>query len=218
MITPIARLERPRHVVIGIPCLLVGGTEAQTLMLVRALQGRAQGAGNMAGGKRDGGSVTGGYRVTVVCYFEHEVGVVEEFKRAGAEVCLLRWQRAGSVPRFIGRLAMVLRRLKPDIVHIQYMTPGLLPILAARLAGARCVLTTMNYPGTTHGRMAHVFVRLAAILCARVVCVSGAVEESWFGRGRETYPAGSAHRRSRLLMIHNAVDIRAVDAAVRVWG
>lgn len=43
------------RVLVGIPCLLTGGTEIQTLSLVEAL-------------------IAAGHEVTVACYFEHARG------------------------------------------------------------------------------------------------------------------------------------------------
>lgn len=49
------------------PCLLTGGTEIQTLNLVRAL-------------------VTGGHQVVTVCYFEYSPEMVIRFQQTGSEV------------------------------------------------------------------------------------------------------------------------------------
>jgi glycosyltransferase involved in cell wall biosynthesis len=63
------------------------------------------------------------------------------------------------------------------------------------------VLATVNYPATPHGARARLLFRLGALLCDRVVCVSQAVERSWFGAtGGRT--------------IHNAVDVEAIDRAM----
>ena len=51
-------------VVITVPCLMVGGTEIQTLDLARALTG-------------------GGYKVTVCVYFEHDPVMLENFRAQG---------------------------------------------------------------------------------------------------------------------------------------
>ena len=63
-----------KTVVIALPMLLRGGTEIQTLALVRVLREH-------------------GYRVIVVCYYESEIEMVEEFRKEGGEVILLRLQR-----------------------------------------------------------------------------------------------------------------------------
>ena len=56
-------------VLIAIPCLLTGGTEIQTLNLVRAL-------------------VKGGHQVTTACYFEHTENMVKLYEEAGSKVVL----------------------------------------------------------------------------------------------------------------------------------
>ncbi len=57
-------------VLVGIPCLLTGGTEIQTLSLVEAL-------------------VAAGHEPVVVCYFEFAPGMVERYEKAGAKVVTL---------------------------------------------------------------------------------------------------------------------------------
>ena len=54
-------------ILICLPCLQIGGTEVQTLSLLRAL-------------------VTAGQEVTTVCYFEHNLEMVERYKQAGCGV------------------------------------------------------------------------------------------------------------------------------------
>ena len=56
-------------VLIAIPCLLTGGTEIQTLNLVRAL-------------------IQGGHQVTTACYFEHTENMVKLYEDAGSKVVL----------------------------------------------------------------------------------------------------------------------------------
>jgi hypothetical protein len=99
-------------VIIGIPCLLPGGTEFQTLQLARVL--------------RDAG-----HEVSVCCYFEHDPAMVAAF----GQVNLLGLERSISP----WRLVSVLRRAfaGADVVHVQYMAPGFLAVLAAELSGAR---------------------------------------------------------------------------------
>ena len=58
------------NVLVCIPCLMTGGTEIQTLNLVKAL-------------------ITAEHKVTTVCYFEHSTNMVERYKQAGSNVCLL---------------------------------------------------------------------------------------------------------------------------------
>lgn len=183
------------RVVVAIPCLLTGGTEMQTLASVRAL--------------RDAG-----YGVTVCCYFNHEESVVGDFRDAGAEVVTLGLERAMPPWQLVARLRSQFRRLRPDAVHVQYMAPGLLPILAARLAGVPNVVATVHQPATPHGWRARILLRLGASLCRKFICVSQAAETSWFGDSAILDPDSPDSLRRRHVTIYNAVDIARIDRIV----
>ena len=178
------------------PCLMRGGTEMQTLLLSRAL-------------------IEWGYSVEVCCYFESDKQVVEEFQAEGAKVHLLGWQRSLGSVVFIRSLAKIFRGNLPDVVHVQYMTPGLLPIIAARLVKVPIIIATVHYPGTPHGITAHGFLKFGALLTNRFTCVSEAAEKSWFGdsclldQGNPDKISGRRH-----ITIPNAVDIECVDKAL----
>lgn len=59
------------NVLICIPCLLTGGTEIQTLSIVRAL-------------------VQGGHQVITVCYFEFSELMINNYRKANCEVVCLQ--------------------------------------------------------------------------------------------------------------------------------
>lgn len=185
-------------VVIGIPVLLVGGTEMQTLAVVRVL-------------------ISGGYRVIVCCYHEHSPAVVSQFEAAGAEVSLLNLTRQvglSGLLRLIPRLAKVFRSYQPDVVHIQYIAPGLIPIIAARLAGVRTVFATVHIAGSiAYGRKAKWMLRAAAQLCTTFICVSKDVERFWFGDAK-VFDADHSCANRYHLTIYNAVDIERVCSIV----
>jgi len=185
-----------KKAMIAIPCLLRGGTEQQTLLLVKAL-------------------VEAGYNVEVCCYFEYDEQVVAEFKAAGSEVLLLKWSRDTGIIKFICSLAAVFSEKSPAVVHVQYMAPGLLPIIAAKLARVPVVLATVHYPGTPHGFMAHSLLRFGAMLSDCFTCVSEAAEKSWFGNSFLLNASNSDNSIARKhLSIPNAVDIDAIDKAL----
>ena len=163
-------------VLIGIPCLMTGGTEMQTLNLVRAL-------------------VAGGHRVVTVCYFEHSDDMVPRFQKAGSEVVFLSpdgvriggWR--GILFLYKG-LRSILKQYKPDVAHIQYMAPGAIPILLLRLLGMRQILTTAHteadiYPSL---KLVHFIQRY----CVRAfTCITELAERSFFGSSQlydEAYP------------------------------
>lgn len=181
------------NVLLSIPCLLRGGTEMQTLLLVRAL-------------------FELGYKVDVCCYFENDEKVVAEFKAEGASVIPLGWSRSIGASKFIRSLARVFRQNLPSVVDIQYMTPGLLPIVAARLAKVPYIIATVHQPGTTHSFKDHLLLRFGSRLTNRFICVSEAAEKSWFGNSfLFDYAKPEQIRKRRHFTIHNAVDIVSLD-------
>lgn len=159
------------RVILAIPCLLQGGTELQTLQLARVLRGA-------------------GHEVSVCCYFEHDPAMVAAFEH----VELLGLERSVSPVRLVN----VLRRsfAKADVVHVQYMAPGFLAVLAAKLSSARRVFATVHQPATPYGWKARLLLRLAARMCDRFICVSEAVAKSWGVTS---------------VTIHNPVDIARID-------
>lgn len=180
-----------KRVVVTLPVLLVGGTEMQTLHQVRVL-------------------ADAGYRVTVCCFYQCDEGMRAEMEKAGARVVLLGEERASGYWSLLRRLVAFFRQERPDIVHVQYMAPGFIPVLAARLAGVRTVFATVHQPGRPYGRKAHLLLRTAARLCTAFFCNSRAVEESWFGDSALIDPARLSTRRH--WTIHNAVDVEKIAA------
>jgi glycosyltransferase involved in cell wall biosynthesis len=188
-------------VMICIPVLLLGGTEIQTLNLVRAL-------------------ISGRYDITVCCYYEYDETVVDWFREAGARVILLGLDRLDGrfgIGRMLGlvrRFIAVFRKFKPDIVHVQYVAPGLIPIIAARLANIKTVFATVHQPGRPYGRKAKLLLRFGARLCTSFFCVSKAAEESWFGNSALFDPKLKENRKRKHYTIYNAVDAISIDKAV----
>jgi glycosyltransferase involved in cell wall biosynthesis len=121
----------------------------------------------------------------VLCYFESEESIVLEFKKAGINVRLLKLNRNSGFLQFVLRLRKEISSVSPDVVHVQYMAPGALPIIAARLAGVKTVFATVHQPWTTsHGRFSKLIMRMASLLCTGFMAVSVNAEKSWFGNGR----------------------------------
>ncbi len=186
-------------VLIGIPCLLRGGTEQQTLQLVRA--------------GRDAFK-----EVTVCCYFEQEPTVGAEFAQCGAKVLSLGLHRDLSAVRVIHALRRAFKQQRPSLVHVQYMAPGFLAVLAARLAGVPRVIATVHQPATPYGRKAKWLLRAAARMCDRFICVSEAAERSWFGDAWQyDAPRGEARNgdaKRKHCTIHNAIDLDRINAVL----
>jgi L-malate glycosyltransferase len=186
-----------KTVVIALPMLLRGGTEIQTLALVRVLKGH-------------------GYRVIVCCYYEWEMAMVEEFRKEGAEIILLRLQRKNGRISLMKMLLLLwelrkfYRQAKPDIVHVQYVAPGLIPIIAARLGGIKKVFATIHYPRHSFGTREEKLVRVAARLCTIFFCNSLATERSWFGSG-SVYDGGTFTTQSSHCTVYNTVDLQRIE-------
>jgi glycosyltransferase involved in cell wall biosynthesis len=157
-----------KPVLVTTPVLLSGGTEMQMLSMVRIL-------------------IKEGYRVSVCCYYEFDPAILAEFESAGAAVNLLRLKRSTGKSTLdeIAILYRLLRKLfqaHPDsIVHIQYVAPGLIPVLAAKFSGIKTIFATIHYPRHMLGLKDVFFVRLASRMCTLFICNSSATERSWFG-------------------------------------
>lgn len=182
---------------ITIPVLLVGGTEMQTLNLVRTL-------------------ADNGYLVTVCCYYGYEPSMVAAMEAAGAKVSLMDLDRFAGLRHLLGKLTWFFREEQPDIVHIQYIAPGLIPILAARLARVPTVFATLHQPGRTYGWKPKLLLRCAARLCTAFFCNSLEVERSWFGNATLFVPQ---HKHLyRHCTIYNAVDVERISRIATETG
>lgn len=181
-------------IIIGIPCLLRGGTEMQTLNLVKAL-------------------VASGHSVNTLCYFEYDENVVREYQMAGSSVDLMRLQRNISAFKLIGLLKNKFRKYNPEVLHIQYMAPGAIPILAARLAGVKRIFATVHQPWTKqyHGIKAKILLRISALLTDRFIAVSENAEKSWFGKSSLFESSTSEVSKSKHCTIYNATDLDKID-------
>jgi glycosyltransferase involved in cell wall biosynthesis len=129
---------------------------------------------------------------------------------AGARVDLLQELRAKGLISLFRRLTAYFRERHPDIVHVQYVAPGLIPVLAARVAGVRTIFSTVHQPGRTYGWKARLYLKFAASLCTSFICNSLAVERSWFGDSSLFDPARARMRRH--WTIYNAVDVEKIAA------
>ena len=182
-------------VVIAIPVLLMGGTEIQTLNLAHVL-------------------VSAGYKVTICCYYEYDADMVRQFEAAGVEVLLMNYQRANGLWHLSKGLIRLLKEKKPDIVHVQYLAPGFVPVIAARLAHVPVIFATVHQPATVYGLKARLLLRTAARFCNAFFCVSRSAEESWFENSEFLDPKAINTER-RHFTIYNAVDVAGMDSIVR---
>ena len=158
-------------VLVTIPCLLTGGTEIQTLSLVRALR-------------------EAGHDVVVACYFEYAAPMVAAYRAAGAEVRLLSpdGRRAAGVRATVRHLWRGLRRavrdVRPDVAHVQYMAPGALPIIILRLGVWRIVATAHTAGDIYSPRGLKVIRWLNDHVLSAFQCITERAERSFFGDSR----------------------------------
>jgi len=182
-----------KKALISIPCLLQGGTEIQTLNYSKALR-------------------SCGIAVEVICYFEHQESIVREFEKEGSVVKLLNYSRNLSKARLLFRLYKEFRNVKPEIVHVQYMAPGALPILAARLAGVKTIFATVHQPWTkSHGLISKIVLRIAALFTTKFISVSLIAETSWFGNASMFIESIPLKLQSQHFTIHNAVNVDRIN-------
>lgn len=179
-------------ILIALPCLLKGGTEFQSLHLIQALKSFAK-------------------EVKVLVYFEKDIEMVQLFEESGAEIICLNWLRNIKPWTFIWKLTEEIRFIKPEVIHVQYMAPGALPIIAAKLAGIKNIMATVHQPYTqAHGKTAKLLLRVSAFLCNRFIVISQNAEKSWFGSAslyNETKPLKA---QAKHFTIYNAIDTSAI--------
>ena len=175
-----------KTVLIGIPCLKVGGTEIQTLRLVEAL-------------------VAGGYEVTTVCYFEYDFDMVQQFRGAGSKVeCLSAFgtRPAGTKEqyRFLKKgLKRIVDEYHPDIAHIQYMAPGALPIIILKRLGVKCIIATSHTMGDIY-KSTRLVNFLSKHILKAFTCITETAERSFFG-------SSHLYSKSTILKKHNHLTI-----------
>lgn len=182
-------------ILITIPCLLTGGTEYQTINLVRALK-------------------EVGYRVITVCYYEYDPHMVALFESYGSEIVLFS-PEGSSRPTGFKEISFILKNIKqvitsykPELIHVQYMAPGAIPIFATRLAGVKKVLATVHQPHTeSHGLFSKIMLRISALFCTAFIVVSKNAETSWFGSSSLFNNHKTLSQQPSHFTIYNAIDI-----------
>jgi len=182
-------------IVIAIPVLLIGGTEIQTINFVKTL-------------------VSAGYRTTVTCYYEYNSSLVSRMEGTGAKVVLMSLKRSDGILALMANLSKIFKELKPDVVHVQYIAPGLIPIIAARLSGVKRVFATVHQPGRPYGWKSKLLIRIAAQLCDAFFCNSKSVEKSWFGDCQILDPEKIDVMRKHFT-IYNGVDSDRIEGIVK---
>lgn len=155
-------------ILVTIPCLLTGGTEIQTLNLVRAL-------------------IQGGHQVTTACYFEHTENMVKLYEDAGSKVVLFSKEgvRLGGVKGILFLLKNLWKiklSFKPDVVHVQYMAPGAIPIILLKLMGQKSIVATAHTNADVYGAKAMTLLKfLQSHVLRTFTCITLRAEKNFFG-------------------------------------
>lgn len=176
-------------VMVCIPCLMTGGTEIQTLNLIRALAADR-------------------HQVVTVCYFEYSSEMVTRFQQAGSEVvCLSKdgtriggWK--GIIFLYKG-LRKVLKQYRPEVAHVQYMAPGAIPILLLRLLGIRQIIATAHTPADIYPSLR--LIHFVQQHCIRAfTCITERAERSFFGTS-QLYSEQTQLKKRNHFTIYNAL-------------
>jgi len=191
----LSSIAPPYEVLITTPVLLTGGTEVQTLYLVKSL-------------------MSAGYHITVCCYYEYEDSMVSKMEATGADVILMNLRRSDGIVALMINLWKIFKKLGPDSVHVQYVAPGFIPVAMARLSGIKKVFATVHQPGRVYGLREKLLIRMAAFFCDAFFCNSKCVEESWFGSS-EIFDPGKTDPKRKHFTIYNGVDILRIEKIVK---
>lgn len=151
-------------VLICISWLTTGGTQIQTLNLIKTL-------------------INEQYQVVVVCYFGDMPQMTKRYREAGAKVIIGNLNEKENLLKKCLHLFQLFRKVvkkeKPDIVHVQYMAPGAIPILLLRIMGLKNIIVTLHtaadiYPSL---RLIHFLQKY----CVRAfTCITLLAEKSFF--------------------------------------
>lgn len=180
-------------VLVTIPCLLTGGTEIQTLSLIKAL-------------------CHAGHNVTAVCYFEHADAMIKKYQDAGAQVKLLssegkRPSGLRAIWKFLRKgLKAVVKETRPDIAHVQYMAPGALPIIILRLLGIKKIVATAHTSGDIYSKNGLRAIRLLIrYILHSFQCITENAEKSFFGTSQFYRPDMKLKKRGNHFTIYNSL-------------
>jgi len=113
-----------------------------------------------------------------------------------------------------------IREISPNVLHVQYMAPGALAVVAGRLAGLRTIFATVHQPFTiSHGWLAKLILRTISLLTTKFIAVSQSAEKSWFGTSNMLDETLQLNRQPHHFTIHNSVDavrIKRTTEAINV--
>jgi len=190
-----------QKVLIGIPCLLTGGTEIHTLHLVSAL-------------------IAAGYQVVVCCYFEYESEMKKKMEDAGARVILLELKRNRRGKNYFKLIVLaralhrVFKEVQPYFFHVQYLAPGAFPVIWGKLHRLPRVLATLHTPGHMYKKTTFSIKFIASHVCDAFFCVSRTAEQHIFGDSslfsEKAFLAGRRH-----FHVFNGVDVQRIARLIQ---
>ncbi len=143
------------------------------------------------------------YEQTVACLFDAGE-TAQRLRQAGIEVVDLGMRGKADV-RVVWRLARLLRRLRPQLLHTHMFHANLLGRVVGRLAGVPYVVSTEHTMGQ-EGQLRRFLDRLTSPLADRVVAVS----ESVGAFVRETVGISP----QRVVVIPNGIDLARCQTAL----
>ena len=127
--------------------------------------------------------------VTTVCYFEYSGEMVAQYERAGSRVvCMsssaaMRPHGVWSTLRFLlVGLRRVVKQVRPEVAHVQYMAPGALPIIVLRQLGVKTIIATAHTTADIYSPMGLRLLRFVQRhLLTAFTCITERAELSFFG-------------------------------------
>ncbi|MBI2428149.1 MAG: glycosyltransferase family 4 protein [Ignavibacteriales bacterium] len=183
---------KSKNFLIALPVLNMGGTEMHTLLLARAI-------------------LSAGGNVSVCCYHEYNDEVVKWFSEIGVEVCLFKIPRSTTGMSFselrnvYSALTRQIKKIQPDFIHVQYVAPGLVPIVAAALYSSAVITSAVHTSGAfLYGCKTRLMMNIAVHFCDAFVSVSENVRTFWFGTSTS----------DKIKTIYNGVDVSEVERIV----
>lgn len=167
---------KSKRVLIIIPHLGVGGTEVQTFNIAYALR-------------------SAGYTVRVLCLYRHIKEVENKFLGIDVKIDILSPEYSNynvkiKYPKRFGLVKFLYNGLKdtlndfgPDVIHVQYMTPGATVILMLKyIFRQKNIIATSHTAADIYSKNGLRLVRFISRNCLRAFqCITLAAEKGYFG-------------------------------------
>ncbi|WP_455587181.1 glycosyltransferase family 4 protein [Bacteroides sp.] len=157
-----------KKVLICISWLTTGGTQIQTLNLIKSL-------------------IEKHYQVVVVCYFGEIPQMTRRYEKTGAKIVIGNLNEEENLFKkslhLYHLLHGVVRKEKPNIVHVQYMAPGAIPILLLRTMGIKNIIVTLHTAADIYPSLK--LIHFLQKHCVRAfTCITLLAEKSFFGNAQ----------------------------------